>query len=504
MKNLTVVVTNFKRPGFLSRCLDSVAAAGVQNVVISSFCPDPETQEIINKFSERTDVRVEVTTLPEDIGCNELWLRGVYYATTKYVLILHDDDFLDPSFGRTYRNTIAPALQGGCGFASWRGARAMPDGTIEGFEYFQGPTRRLSTAAMVQYLMNRMPLSLSPVLSVFRRHDAIQILKEAAQFLSRYPECHTRATMMVGNDLLLYLRNAEKYNQWLYVDEVLSYFGVHKESETVSHQDNPLPLMRAYQKAREHFNAYPGISFKPETRLWHVWSDFQPSKQEDAERIAWAQQSWYPHYLSGSTFPLPVTDESLPRTSKSELADSRSLPFLRDLIDTARRRTCEEDIIVLTNIDIGIVADGPDKLKSYMDASNLGAAFAWRHNFNEVVPRSTRCTLNGYQDGGVDLVAFRPNWWDKHKDRIPDFVLGCESWDYILRLMIADAHIGRDTGISGLIYHQYHDSFWRQLSNRFSNPGQKHNCRAGQNWFLKRNQSPHSVPYTEDSFTCYA
>jgi glycosyltransferase involved in cell wall biosynthesis len=485
--DLTVVVTNFGRPELLSRCLESVVAAGCSNIVVSSMCPDALVLEVLNAFSERPGISFFATSLDVDLGVNELWLRGIYYAQSKYVLILHDDDHLHPTFGQHWQS-MRSHLEAGAGLVSWRGVLDTPEGPVAS-DYFEGPTRSLSTAALSQVCLSRDKGPVSPVVSVFRRTDAIRFLKEAGDKL-RDPKQFTRLGMLLGNELLLYLRVCEKYQSWFYLDEVLTQYGAHDGSETWSNIQSGTweKLLSGYNLTRDYFAANRCLRYKPGPRLLHVASVFEPRDPETKRRHDFAAATWEPFYARGDALPLLVTDEMLSRSSKTELGDPRPVPFLRDLFDWGCAFAAPEDIVIFSNADIGAVPSLPDRLRQHFADPARGADFAWRHNYyfplNGLV---TRCD-NGFKDGGVDLVAFRPGWWAEHRDFMPDMLIGCEAWDWVLRLLIEEAHPGLPVGIDGLIFHEWHDPWNKRPANRTSNPGNAYNVRLGTDFFSKRGE----------------
>jgi glycosyltransferase involved in cell wall biosynthesis len=151
-QDLTVLVTNFGRAERLRKCLESIIKAGVTNVVVSSTCPDEAVAGVLTEYATKFPLFLNVTT-EDDFGCNEAWLRGAYHVRTKYILILHDDDQLEPEFGEVYRELIWPNLESGVGLASWQG-RAVTDAGLEFLpKYYTGQTAILSTGILTKCLL---------------------------------------------------------------------------------------------------------------------------------------------------------------------------------------------------------------------------------------------------------------------------------------------------------------------------------------------------------------
>ena len=104
----TVLITNWKRLTFVRNCFESVIQAGITDIVISNCCLTKETLAFFKEVSDKYPF-VKIVTTEADHGCNQLWLQGLYYVTTPYVLILHDDDELS-SLMKGYKTIIDDIL----------------------------------------------------------------------------------------------------------------------------------------------------------------------------------------------------------------------------------------------------------------------------------------------------------------------------------------------------------------------------------------------------------
>jgi glycosyltransferase involved in cell wall biosynthesis len=123
LPELTVVVTSFRRSQRLKKCLESLVAAGVERVVVAASGCNGQEGKICDDLEDK--LRITRSFRNGDLGCNETWLRGVTLATTRFVLIMHDDDWLLPEFGREYISNIYPQLRTRAGFATWRGQSSV-------------------------------------------------------------------------------------------------------------------------------------------------------------------------------------------------------------------------------------------------------------------------------------------------------------------------------------------------------------------------------------------
>lgn len=495
LPELTIVVTSFRRPARLRKCLESLVAAGVQRVVVSASGCTQQEAKVCDEFEGKLNITRSFRT--GDLGCNETWLRGVTLATTRYVLIMHDDDWLLPEFGREYVSNIYPQLNRGVGFATWRG-KVVSDVNEEDDKVgcLRGETRVAGTSVVTKTLLGPVT-SPSPVISVFRREIAIRTLRECERAFTDQKH-FTRPNMMVGNDLMLYLRHAEQFDSWFFLDKVLTAHGGHDGSETAKNQRTVASINKfvgRYDAARQYFCSVRMWHVPPSPKIFHVFTEYKPTERGAKRRQDFAKATWQAMQFFGTVTALPVPDGMF-RTSKATIGDHRPLPYLRDMLDYAASFALPEDIIMLTNDDICFVPGAEDKILAEF-ASGANSCYGWRRNFLFPLKHQLKDIRTGIEDGGVDLIAFRRDIWRQHRESFPDFILGCEAWDYVYRLLIPELNGGRP-GLHDLIYHEFHDPVWRRDKIRATNVGQKFNRALARNFFKRRTQSDAEVPKFND------
>jgi glycosyltransferase involved in cell wall biosynthesis len=495
LPELTVVVTTFRRPERLKKCLQSLVDAGVGRVVVSGSACGAKEAEVCDAFEDK--LRITRSFRNGDLGCNETWLRGVTLASTRYVLIMHDDDWLLPEFGHEYISNIYPQLERGAGFATWRGKVVSDINEIDdNVGCLVGETRVAGTASVTTTLRGPVT-SPSPVISVFRRDISIRTLRECE--LSFTDSKHfTRPNMMVGNDLMLYLRHAEQFDSWFFLNKILTCHGGHDGSETAINQRTEAGIKKfveKYDAAREYFSRVRVWQVPPTPKIFHVFTDYRAKESASKRRQDFARATWQPMFFYGNVVALPVPDGMF-RTSKDTIGDDRPLPYLRDMLDYAASFALPEDVVMLTNDDTCFVPGADDKILAEF-AAGANSAYAWRRNFLTPLRHQLKDIRTGIEDGGVDLIAFRTDIWLRHREMFPDFILGCEAWDYVYRLLIPELNGGRP-GLHNLIYHEFHDPVWRQDQVRAINKGQKFNRALARNFFKRRSHSDAEIPRYDD------
>lgn len=463
MQDLTVCITSFQRPQYLKRAVRSCLDAGIQKVVVFAMEPDGETAELLATYGKNSSV--DCYQLPHDLGCNELWLQAVYRASTERVIVLHDDDLLLPWFGGMYSSIIAPALDDGVGFASWRGHVRTDDGKIRATEYFQGPTRELPSSELAAVVAREGRLSLSPVVSVFNRSVLIHALKEADEQL----DCYLHPWMLLGTEIVAYLRHCEAFPRWLYVDRVLSCYGSHEGSGTVQaeQRNETRVLAKGYDVARDYCKGRVPNSVARQPKLILSTVPLSEGEQIPVE----AMDRWM---NAARTVMLLENMGSLLCIAPPALMPVK----LRDILDDAARYAMPEDIIAYANNDLALTLTLPELVRDCVQ--KCGVCVAWRRTMRFHPDQNFISVRNGLKDGGVDFVAVSPAWWKEHREKIPDMYVGRNFWDFVFRTYAERATNGACYLDDGT-YHYPHPSYLDR--NGLRDEAQQHNFVAAKEFF---------------------
>ena len=496
LDDLTVCITSFRRAWHLDRALRSIREAGIRRVAIAAVSPTREVRETIAGHAYGW-TSFDVNEVEADIGCNETWVLATYLSRTPRIIVLHDDDVLMPGFAEAYRTTIDPHLRSGVGFASWRAWVQDDLGRQTRSEYFRyGETAVLPSSQLWPIVAQRGRLSLSPVVSVLDRETTIHACKEAGQTL-RHNDCLERPGMLLGTEILVYLRHIQRFRLWLFVDRVLSLYGSHPGSGTVRAQGEEWGiqrLARGYDVARNQGDQCPAT---PEPRLLIVTSHRELAPGPDRARIARARASRRFLCETAEAIEVRIWDADLPRAFP---AGNRKLPYLRDLIDAGASRALPEDIIFYCNDDLGLVIDAPAMIRAAVDRGRGTAVFPRRsHDHPRPLMRSV---LNCQLDGGIDSVAMTPTWWTANREKIPDMVIGAEGWDTVVRVIAeewADGGRPRETlccdphgwaqsraYLDGVCWHEPHRAPWKDAKRRGGDQAGIHNRTLFREFFADR------------------
>lgn len=168
------------------------------------------------------------------------------------------------------------------------------------------------------------------------------------------------------------------------------------------------------------------------------------------------------------------------RTSK-DIGDTRTLPFLKDLINIGIKRF-SPDIIFFSNADTCFCNNVIERVSESLGQKDC--CYAKRRNFpkleQEIGPdKIGEGILEPY---GVDLLVFTRKWWDEYESYIPDLLIGVFRWDIIFSDIMAITTPFCE--IKDVIYHKIHDYFWSSPQNA-QNPGQKHNDLVSKECYSK-------------------
>jgi len=517
VSTFTTCITNFSRLDRLKECVASLELGKHPHpVAIASFGASPYH----NKFLATLPECVTSFTSRKDAGCNQLWIRALELAKTKWVSILHDDDRRPANFAATVEALIDKAEALGCGFIAWNGLQLdIKTGKTGGAITIAAGTDGVhDSASLLPMLRAKDSLPNSPVSFLFDRQTALDALYWAEENLK---DCTTRPTMMIGNDVALVVAHVQRYAKFLQSSKQLSLYGHWDGSETVAwSQGQNDGLLPAYNRARERLArskipprvmempkeaapepvkvAAPKPEKEPEpvapipdaTVL--VWSDTlgEPLSADTQRRNALARSTWEPLLQRPGWVEHHVT--SVARTSR-DFGDTRTLPFIHDMVEQAVAKTRKPtDVVILINADICLTPWGADAIERAVE--KYGACHCTRLNFPRPmqIVKHRRQLTGGIWFAGTDLVAFSVKWWTEHKAEFPDMVLACECWDLVMRNLI---NITGGVDVPDAIYHEIHDNYWydgaRSRPREF--PGNAHNQRLSK-LFFEANKSRGADP----------
>lgn len=214
--------------------------------------------------------------------------------------------------------------------------------------------------------------------------------------------------------------------------------------------------------------------------VFHVYQDF-PGEGETARRNALARETW--DREDKGWFDVPIKEF---RRDATSVGDKRPLPFIKDVIEHGYQSAAafaEDSFILLTNTDTCLTPGFAHAIQR-LDGQ---AYFSHRRDFARL---DRPLTINEIENGmwypGSDLFVFTPQWWEAHREEMPDMILGAEGWDKILRELIKATGGGE---IHTCCYHERHESGWEKAGARENAPSNVY-CRFLAKKFLTERGLP--------------
>lgn len=233
MPKPSVLITNHKRPDFLERCIASCKYAGVESLVIQSTSASKASA--VGKLHRKAEKEFpEAKSLLDltDPGNNRAWIAGVEACPREWVVILHDDDILLPDFKSLFEYSDETA-----NFFLWDAVTLDSEGRRQPFRAAPHLDAGLNPSWRLTYpLLHRSFLTFSPVSGCFRKEFLLYALNTFERDFANHKELWMSPTMVIGNDLLIWLLAMQHCPNFFYIRNALNGFGCHKDS--ISYKDH--------------------------------------------------------------------------------------------------------------------------------------------------------------------------------------------------------------------------------------------------------------------------
>ena len=214
LDDVTVVLTcHGRRVNFGKTAYKSIIDSGIKNVVIIISGNDAD---YVN-WGDELSFKHHVIIITEDLNNNQCWLKGVKAVTTKWSIILHDDDLMLPSIVNELQY-----LNDDYAFGIWDGQvvdynthSIIGDATVK-----LAGDRRIVSVKFVRELIDKYPLTISPIHGVFPTHKLIECLTNWETIHGSDKNYYIKPTFVVGNDLFIWLYFTQNVNDVCFVTPV--------------------------------------------------------------------------------------------------------------------------------------------------------------------------------------------------------------------------------------------------------------------------------------------
>lgn len=478
VSDVTVVITTFRRPEMLWAAYQSCKTAKVAHIAITASGVTKADKDMLKRIA-KDDPKVQISSRKDDFGCNECWIRGVEMVKTGKTTILHDDDTLLPA----YEKIVAGQFE--ADFVHWDGNKHGPAGVIPG-SYVTRPDFQdgvYPATYLLAHLLQNHCYTLSPVCGCFPTEHVLQTLKECQDSFG--PWAFLRPNMMVGNDLMLWLRACHNYRTVEYTHTALCSYG-HWDGSTSYDDQGKGKLLPIYKAARSYF-----LERCP--KIIHCVPRYFPRQPETLNRIMQALSTWEAAYSFGFIRP----DQQWQwRRDSTAVGDNKQSPFLRDVLRHGLESvTSKNDLIAFTNDDTLTSIFWWFSAWNWCKEKEAGCSFRINMKPGGFDPWKLTQTLQGFTTPGRDAFVFTQDWLKAHLDEIPDYLLAYADWDSTLAMLMrlttghqptVEEYLS-ESPLSeiprGLVWHTEHQAEWTK--NREA-AGMKHNRALTTEFFKKR------------------
>ena len=210
-------------------------------------------------------------------------------------------------------------------------------------------------------------------------------------------------------------------------------------------------------------------------RIVHVYCDNGFLNSDERRRHFVAEESWDHEYRNGCWEKVGISDGSLYRSKDGTV-------YIKDLLRLASLHAQDDDILLLTNSDIGFSRGITEAIFALVNEH--GAVSMSRRDFNGPLdaPLTNDEIAKGRDYPGKDGFAFTKKWWRENNSEFPDMLIGREGWDKIMHTLITmkGGVLAKD-----LIYHEEHASKW--IVARDKGEGNIHNRKLAAAWLRRHN-----------------
>lgn len=250
VNDVTVLITcHGDRVNFGKRAYSSVLESGIKNVVL---VVSGNNQEYIDwAVSLNDEQKKSVVIISENKSNNVCWIEGLRVINTKWSIILHDDDILTKNITDelSYLNETHS-------FGIWNGVVEITQSDQIGENKTIDLCVRRGTYStkVVRDLIQKYPLTISPIHGVFPTKKLIECLSKWETEFGNNTEFYKRPTFVVGNDIFIWLYFTENKNDVCFITPtVCSKCVAHTESATVVDLNLENSFKQIYSKVKDFY-----------------------------------------------------------------------------------------------------------------------------------------------------------------------------------------------------------------------------------------------------------
>jgi glycosyltransferase involved in cell wall biosynthesis len=250
---VSILIPTYNREYILKETIECALAQDYPDfeIVICDNASTDGSWSIISDYATRFP-KIKAQKNAENLGAVRNWVECLKMADGEYAKILWSDDLISKDF----LSKTVPLFNEKVGFV-YTATEVFEDKVGMGVKFYDlGKSGEYESAVFIEGKLSGGDFPSSPGCAIFRLKDL------RANLLTHIPVSRdvNLTAKAVGNDLLIFLLTAHQYPKFVFLQDVMSFFRVHKTSITVSSKKGELMYM--YQLAESFFIEKYGVSNK--------------------------------------------------------------------------------------------------------------------------------------------------------------------------------------------------------------------------------------------------
>lgn len=261
---VSILIPVYNRENLIEETVQSAlnqTYTNIEIIIVDNKSTD-KTWEVLNKLAKE-DSRIKIFQNESNIGPVRNWKRCIDEAKGEYGKILWSDDLIDSCF---LQKTVPFLEDKDVGFV-FTGTEIFIDGSDKKTShYFIGETGIYKREKYVNGVLFDGNYPVSPGCTLLRLKDLkLNLLVDIPNKVNSDFSMHA-----IGNDLLIFLLTAHKYEKFAFVNEKLSFFRAHEGSISIQSNDGKLPLLYALASAYFVENYRSDLIKKLNLHIWNL------------------------------------------------------------------------------------------------------------------------------------------------------------------------------------------------------------------------------------------
>lgn len=240
---VSIVIPTFNRAEYAREAIEkSLAQTADCEIILVNHGSTDHTDDVAKEFGDQ----IVYVKRDNDFGPHYCWLDGIMHATSDFIHMQFDDDWIEPN----YISECMRLMTSETGFVFSNNAMYYDETDEMVAKPHDGPmkgTGIYNSSTIERWFMKRL---ISPAAMIYRRSDLIDALYQGNLPFSNN---HYHG---VGPDLYVTLLCLLRYPKFGFVDEHLAIFRAHPGSISVTARaeaKTARSIKNAYQEVRRHY-----------------------------------------------------------------------------------------------------------------------------------------------------------------------------------------------------------------------------------------------------------